>query len=107
MFLQRAVALDIGIENFERGMIDVGRYTIIHETAHLLEGLMRLDVSRKLWEQGYVAHLSNFTHDAVGTFAEAMKYVAEVWLANYGKIVSDREDINSRLEQRNIRDTEI
>jgi len=59
--------------------------TIIHELAHLLEELMRQD-EQSLWSEGFVAHSADFTHDAVGTFAEAMKYVAAVALANHSLV---------------------
>ncbi len=67
----------------ESGVIDEAADTLIHELAHLLEEFMFQDDMTGLLEQGYVAHLANFTHDAVGTFAEAMKYVAAISLANH------------------------
>jgi len=33
----------------------------------------------------YMSHSSDFTHESIGTFAEAMKYVAFVWLSNHIK----------------------
>ena len=41
---------------------------------------MSQDDEGGLWQEGYVAHRGDFTHDSVGVFAEAMKYVALVSL---------------------------
>jgi|GEM_PF-6173751 len=57
--------------------------TVIHELAHSLEARMNLDADA-FWGTGYIAHLSGFTHDSIGLFAEAMKYVAAVWLYGSG-----------------------
>ena len=43
---------------------------------------MRQDDAQRLFADGFVAHATDFTHDVVGTFAQAMKYVAAIWLAN-------------------------
>ncbi|MDO8535618.1 MAG: SpoIIE family protein phosphatase [Candidatus Omnitrophota bacterium] len=80
IFINRVVADWLG--QSAPGFIDYGTDTINHELAHLLEELMIGSIAKKSWGEGYVAHLSNFTHDAIGTFAEAMKYSAYVWLAN-------------------------
>ena len=77
MLINQSLAFQIG----ERlsGAQDEATDTVIHELGHLLEGLMHSDTNALL-QEGYVAHMTNFTHDAVGTFAEAMKYVAVVSL---------------------------
>jgi hypothetical protein len=79
MFLARSVAYYSAAE-----MID----TIIHELAHYLEELMRSDDAR-IFRDGFFAHQTNFTHDSVGTFAEAMKYVASVYWANQIARITD------------------
>ena len=76
MFLNQRLAHGLG-----RDAAD----TIIHELAHWLKALMRRE-EQALWNEGFVAHSADFTHDAVGTFAEAMKYVAAVALANHGAV---------------------
>jgi len=81
MFLNRSLANGIGEKG--AGAIDEATDTIIHELAHLLEELMRQDNVVELLKKGYVAHLADFTHDTVGTFAEAMKYVAAISLASH------------------------
>lgn len=83
MFLSSALSYSVGAADSRLSSVDKGTGTIIHELAHLLEELMRRDNAEKLWADGYVAHLSIFTHDSVGTFAEAMKYAAAVSLANH------------------------
>ena len=67
------------------GHLDKTTDTIVHELAHLLEELMRQDDAETLFEKGYVSSI--FTHDSIGTFAEAMKYVAEVILYNHTQSV--------------------
>lgn len=84
MFLKRSIADKIGKMNLTMGAIDEATDTIIHELAHLLEEFAGADYSNSVWERGFLAHLSDFTHDAVGTFAEAMKEVSAVLLTNYG-----------------------
>jgi hypothetical protein len=50
--------------------------------------MMRQDNQSQLWQKGYIADMSGFTHDAIGIFAEAMKYVAAVSLSNHdGQVV--------------------
>lgn len=65
--------------------------TVIHELAHSLEARMSLD-GNAFWNKGYIAHLSGFTHDSIGPFAEAMKYVAAVWLYGRGKTFPGKDD---------------
>jgi len=66
-------------DNKAPGIQDKSTDTVVHELGHLLEELMRRDTN-SLLKEGYVAHMADFTHDAVGTFAEAMKYVSAVSL---------------------------
>ena len=88
MFLHRGIANEIGRANMGRGFIDEGTDGIIHELGHLLERFIHEDDWQQVWKEGYVAHLSGFTHDSVGTFAEAMKYTAAVTLASQSDIVT-------------------
>ncbi|MDD2751505.1 MAG: hypothetical protein PHN59_00005, partial [Candidatus Omnitrophica bacterium] len=81
MFLKRSIARKIGMTDSRAVQLDEATDTIVHELGHLVEQLVRENNAQGLWRGGYVAHLSNFTHDSVGTFAEAMKYVAAVSLA--------------------------
>jgi len=81
-FLGNSLAAKLGQPDGRLAMLDTAVNTIVHELAHFLEQLMRDDTGQ-IWQEGYVAHASDFTHDAEGTFAEAMKYVAAVSLANY------------------------
>ena len=91
MFLNQRLARGLG-----RDAAD----TIVHELAHWLEELMRRD-EQALWNEGFVAHSADFTHDAVGTFAEAMKYVAAVALVNHGalgaRLATLKSSSNARL----------
>ncbi|MDD5108482.1 MAG: M48 family metalloprotease [Candidatus Omnitrophica bacterium] len=82
MFLARSIASEIGRAATNSTAIDSATDTIVHELGHLLEEFMRQDNAGRFWQEGYIAHLSDFTHDAVGTFAEAMKYAAAVSLNN-------------------------
>ena len=87
MFLKRNLAQRIG--ESAPGMIDKGTNAVVHELAHLLEEFSREDDMKKLWQEGYVSHASNFTHDATeGFFSEAMRLVATVSLANHGSEVA-------------------
>ncbi|MEA3368737.1 MAG: hypothetical protein U9Q24_00035 [Candidatus Ratteibacteria bacterium] len=60
-----------------------GTDVIIHELAHLLEEYIRRGETDKSFIHGFISHPADFTHDAVGPFAEAMKYGAAISLANY------------------------
>jgi hypothetical protein len=82
MFLNRSVARYLGQANERQGMMDQGSNGINHELSHWLEHLMETTRIAELWEQGFVAHTSHFTHDSAGSFGEAMKYMAFLWLMN-------------------------
>ncbi len=83
MFLRRGLASHIGRSDPRLSILDEATNTIDHELAHLLEQYMvDFFVSSDLWTTGLPVHLSNFTHDRVGTFAESMKYMAAIWLTN-------------------------
>jgi hypothetical protein len=86
MFLNQRLALNLGADATD---------TIIHELAHWLEELMRRE-EQTLWNEGFVAHSADFTHDAIGTFAEAMKYAAAVALANHGKSKKSQDSGDDR-----------
>ena len=47
---------------------------IIHELGHLVEEYIEAAEINALLKRGYIPHLSQFTHDSVGTFASSMKY---------------------------------
>ncbi|MFH0838959.1 MAG: ATP-binding protein [Candidatus Omnitrophota bacterium] len=81
MFLKKSIAAGIGKP--DRVTTDITTNIIIHELAHLLEEFMVKDDADAAWQSGFVTHAADFTHDAVGTFAEAMKYIAALWLANH------------------------
>ena len=82
MFLGRTLGHSMGQMSSGTRSVDEATDTIAHELAHLLERIVGNDTSQgELLEQGYIAHVRPFTHQRVGMFAEAMKYVAVVWLA--------------------------
>ncbi len=59
-----------------------------HEKAHFLEAMINLNKNATaLISEGYVAHASDFTHQQVGTFAEAMKYSS--WTSLYRRVMND------------------
>ncbi len=80
MFLNRSVSRRIGQVNARLGMLDEGSNTINHELGHLLEELMEAARASEVWQRGFVSHQANLTHDSVGSFAEAVKYMAALWL---------------------------
>jgi hypothetical protein len=81
MFLKRTIADNIGRKSGP--FMCKATNTIVHELAHYLEQLMAEDDAHALLQKGYVSHEQTFTHDAIGTFAEAMKQVAAVALAQH------------------------
>ncbi|MDD4899260.1 MAG: ATP-binding protein [Candidatus Omnitrophica bacterium] len=83
MFLSSAIANEIGQADSQGVQIDKATDTIVHELGHFLEELVSKGNAQGLWNKGHVAHLSNFSHDSVGTFAESMKYAAAVSLAHH------------------------
>ncbi len=52
---------------------------IIHEISHYLESRIQQDETALL-SNGYIPHPSIMTHDTIGVFAEANKYIAAVEL---------------------------
>lgn len=77
MFLKRSLLQDSGWDAITN--------TAIHESGHLLEEAWIKGKSiLETCEAEYVSHAANFTHDPVGPFAEAMKYVSAISLMNYG-----------------------
>ncbi len=95
MALQRSLANQMGMASGAN--VDEATNAIVHELAHLLEEFMRQGLTNRMWDlakvlkSGYIT--PNFTHDAVGTFAEAMKYVAGVTLANHKILESQSPQI--------------
>ena len=92
ILLNRSLARRISLARPELAIIDEGTNTVDHELAHLLERLIEESLSQNLWQQGFVAHLSSFSHDRIGTFADAMKYMASLWLADMGNVPVTLQD---------------
>lgn len=82
---ERTMFLKRGIVHKNRSEFgDSVTETIVHELAHLLEEYVRQANKEKMWRDGYIADISGFTHDSVGPFAQAMKYVAALSFAKDG-----------------------
>jgi len=79
MLLFRSLTLKMGKPQSGTPIMDEATDTVVHELAHWLEEAMRRDQT-EIWQEGFVAHQAGFTHDAVGFFAEGMKYVSGVSL---------------------------
>ncbi|MFH1769031.1 MAG: hypothetical protein ABH858_07710, partial [Candidatus Omnitrophota bacterium] len=84
MFLKAQIALGIGLE--KGGKVDEATDTVVHELAHLVEDMVGKADSSKVWNRWVLTDDTTvtLTHQPVGGFAEAMKYVAGISLANYG-----------------------
>lgn len=74
MFLNQAQVFNLGRADPRFGTIDKATDTLDHELGHFIDGGR---------PEAYVAHGATLSHDAVGTFAEAMKYIAAIWLAHH------------------------
>jgi len=91
MVLNKSLAQEFG-QPGHVGTIDGPTDTIVHETAHLLEKFIEFAKFKgdedDFWEEGWTFHKdSTTTHQAIGPFAEAMKYIAAMSLANWDSSV--------------------
>ncbi len=82
IYLNRNLARGINKVSLQ-GEFNSSMNTIIHELAHYLEDLMDSASPELAKGQIYVTEPLNFTHDSIGTFAEAMKYLAALTLAKF------------------------
>ena len=71
MVLNQSVALQMGLSL--NNHFDEATDTIVHELAHYLVGLMRKDAGDVV-----VNPVTGFTHQPIGLFADAMKYISAV-----------------------------
>ncbi|MBU1125117.1 MAG: hypothetical protein KKC84_03750, partial [Candidatus Omnitrophica bacterium] len=90
--INRIVAQAIGTSQGHN--IDLATDTIVHELAHLLEESMHSDTWSEALKGGVVfTDVTKFTHQSVGVFAEAMKYVAAVILYNHSQNAAYSTDV--------------
>jgi len=99
-FLERGLARDLEHPGKAAEVTD----TIVHELAHSLEARIRQENAASFWDSPYIPHMSNFTHDSVGPFAEAMRYISAISLMNNVAIPVDRSKqkdggVSSEVEQ--------
>ncbi|MDP2921278.1 MAG: hypothetical protein Q8O12_02765 [Candidatus Omnitrophota bacterium] len=86
IYLRRTVARLLGESDLSRGVIDSATDTIIHELAHYLEDIARLNGNGGAEDNKGIYNIPEdfYTHTARGgIFDKAMRYIAWLSLANY------------------------
>jgi len=84
IYLRRDIAKEFGKSNLSQEIIDIGTYIVIHELAHYLEQVARLNengTGKK--DEIYIIPEDFYTHTARGgIFDKAMRYIAWLSLAD-------------------------